>query len=173
MSGVSPDGAARRRSQSALIGASRLPVKPMMTSLSSRAALSAASTFRERPDERVARPAKPAHLRRRRSWMTRKPGARRNCAGSGEDPDPGTSAAPYRLYNIGNHSRIQLMDYIACIERAVARRRPRISCQCSRATCRRRLPSATSTPNIGFTPKTPIEDGVKRFVAWYREYYRK
>jgi len=40
---------------------------------------------------------------------------------SGDAPDPGTSLAPYRLYNIGNHAPVQLMDYIACIERTVGK----------------------------------------------------
>src|SRR5712672_368530 len=97
-----------------------------------------------------------------------------NPAWSGDQPDPATSSAPYRLYNIGNHSPVQLMDYIACIEKAVGK-----------TAIKNMLPMqpgdvpATFADiedlkvDIGFEPKTPIEEGVKRFVTWYRDYYRR
>lgn len=91
---------------------------------------------------------------------------------SGAAPDPGTSSAPYRLYNIGNHAPVQLLDYIACIEKATGR------------TAEKNFlpPQPGEVPatyadiddlkaDIGFEPKTPIEEGVKRFVAWYRDFY--
>ena len=97
-----------------------------------------------------------------------------NPAWSGDQPDPATSSAPYRLYNIGNHSPVQLMDYIACIEKAVGKT----------ATINMLPMQPGDVPttfadiedlkaDIGFEPKTPIEEGVKRFVAWYRDYYRR
>lgn len=88
-------------------------------------------------------------------------------------PDPATSSAPYRLYNIGNHTPVPLMDYIACIEKAVGKRAtinflpmqpgdvPATYADVSE------LKAAT-----GFEPKTPLEDGIRRFVAWYRDYYK-
>jgi UDP-glucuronate 4-epimerase len=90
-----------------------------------------------------------------------------------DTPDPATSSAPYRLYNIGNHTPVPLMDYIACIEKAVGKRAtvnflpmqpgdvPATYADVSE------LKAAT-----GFEPKTPLEDGIRRFVAWYRDYYR-
>lgn len=88
-------------------------------------------------------------------------------------PDPATSSAPYRLYNIGNHTPVPLMDYIACIEKAVGKPAtmnflpmqpgdvPATYADVSE------LKAAT-----GFEPKTSLEDGMRRFVAWYRDYYR-
>jgi UDP-glucuronate 4-epimerase len=90
-----------------------------------------------------------------------------------DTPDPATSSAPYRLYNIGNHTPVPLMDYIACIEKAVGKRAtvnflpmqpgdvPATYADVSE------LKAAT-----GFEPKTPLEDGIRRFVAWYRDYYK-
>jgi UDP-glucuronate 4-epimerase len=92
---------------------------------------------------------------------------------SGREPDPATSSAPYRLYNIGNHAPVQLMDYIACIEKAVGK-----------AAILNMLPMQPGDvpatfadvddlkADIGFEPKTSIEEGIERFVAWYRKYYR-
>ena len=91
---------------------------------------------------------------------------------SGVEPDPGTSSAPYRLYNIGNHSPVQLMDYIACIEKAVGK-----------TAIKNFLPMQPGDvpatyadvedlkTDIGFEPKTSIKQGVERFVDWYRWYY--
>ena len=87
-------------------------------------------------------------------------------------PDPGTSAAPYRLYNIGNHRPVELLRYIEVIEEALGRK----------ATLRM-LPLqpgdvpdteadvATLSRDTGYAPTTPVEVGVRRFVDWYREYY--
>jgi len=91
---------------------------------------------------------------------------------SGDAPDPGTSPAPYRLYNIGNNSPVELMDFIAAIEIALGRKAEK-----------RMLPMqpgdvpatyadvAGLAEAVGFKPSTPIETGVRRFVDWYREYY--
>ena len=97
-----------------------------------------------------------------------------NPSWSGENPDPGTSAAPYRLYNIGNHSPIQLMDYIACIEKAVGKTAIKNFLPMQPGDVPATFADVDDLKaDTGFAPKTPIEDGVKRFVAWYREYYRK
>ncbi len=88
-------------------------------------------------------------------------------------PTPASSDAPYRLYNIGNHRSVDLMDYIAVIERA-----------CGRVAEKRFVPAQPGdvedtfaeiealTADTGFQPKTPIEEGVAKFVAWYRDFYR-
>jgi UDP-glucuronate 4-epimerase len=92
---------------------------------------------------------------------------------SGHRPDPATSAAPYRLYNIGNHSPVQLLDYIACIEMAVGKtaRKNMLPIQPGDVPATFADIEDLKT-TIGFEPKTKIEDGVKRFVAWYREFYQ-
>ena len=97
-----------------------------------------------------------------------------NLAWSGDRPDPATSSAPYRLYNIGNHSPVQLMDCIACIEKAVGKTATKNMLPMQLGD----VPASfadidTLKADIGFEPKTPIEEGVKRFVAWYRKYYRR
>ncbi len=97
-----------------------------------------------------------------------------NPAWSGDRPDPATSSAPYRLYNIGNHSPVQLMEYIACIEKAVGK----IATKNMLPMQPGDVPATFADiedlkADIGFEPKTPIEEGVKRFVAWYRVYYRR
>ena len=91
---------------------------------------------------------------------------------TGADPDPATSSAPYRLYNIGNSQPVALMDFVAAIEKAVGR-----------TAEKRFLPMqpgdvvatsadvSTLEAATGWKPSTPIEDGIARFVAWYREYY--
>ena len=91
---------------------------------------------------------------------------------SGHDPDPGTSYAPYRIYNIGNNQPVALLDFIAEIEKALGRE-----------AVKKMLPlQAGDVPatyadiddlvrDTGFRPATPLSEGIGRFIAWYREYY--
>ncbi len=95
-----------------------------------------------------------------------------NPAWLSDRPDPATSSAPYRIYNIGNHFPVQLMDYIACIEKAVGKTAKKNMLPMQPGD----VPATFADVNdlkadIGFEPKTPIEEGVKRFVAWYQDYY--
>jgi len=93
-------------------------------------------------------------------------------AWSGDRPDPATSSAPYRLYNIGNHASVQLMDYIACIEKATGKTATKNMLPLQRGDVPATFADvANLKADIGFEPKTPIEEGVRRFVAWYRDYY--
>ncbi len=91
---------------------------------------------------------------------------------SGDAPDPGSSPAPYRLYNIGNNTPVELMEFIAAIEAALGR------------TARKRflpmqpgdVPATYAdvddlVRDVGFRPATPLEEGIRRFVEWYRAYY--
>ena len=97
-----------------------------------------------------------------------------NPAWSSDQPDPATSSAPYRLYNIGNHSPVQLMDYIACIEKAVGKTATKNMLPMQPGDVPTTFADIEDLKaDIGFEPKTPIEEGVKRFVAWYRDYYRR
>jgi UDP-glucuronate 4-epimerase len=87
--------------------------------------------------------------------------------------DPATSNAPYRVFNIGNNNPVQLLDFIGAIEKAL-----------DRTAEKRLLPlqdgdvpatyADTSLLNdwVGFVPATPIQEGVDRFIAWYRDYYK-
>ncbi len=91
---------------------------------------------------------------------------------SGERPDPGTSRAPYRIYNLGNHQPVELQYFIATLEKALGK------------TARRNLlpmqpgdvPATYADVDdlmrdVGFHPSTPIEVGIQRFVDWYRDYH--
>ncbi len=87
-------------------------------------------------------------------------------------PDPATSHAPYRIFNIGNSQPVPLGDYIGAVERALGK------------TARRNLlpiqpgdvaATAADTSEldawVGFKPATPVDEGVRRFVGWYRAFY--
>jgi UDP-glucuronate 4-epimerase len=92
---------------------------------------------------------------------------------SGANPDPGTSSAPYRVYNIGNNRPVELLYFIETIENCLGKRAEK-----------RLLPMqpgdvpATYADvddlmrDTGFKPDTPIEVGIRLFIEWYREYYR-
>jgi UDP-glucuronate 4-epimerase len=92
---------------------------------------------------------------------------------SGADPDPATSNAPYRIYNIGNHSPVELMYLIDVLEGCLGRKAVRnlVPMQPGDvpATC---AEVADLMQDVGFSPSTPIEVGVSRFVDWYREYHK-
>ena len=87
-------------------------------------------------------------------------------------PDPARSWAPYRVFNIGNQGPAQLMDFIAAVEQAVG-------CTASKAFLPMQPGDVQATYAdvqhltdwTGFSPGTPITEGVSRFVAWYRQYY--
>jgi UDP-glucuronate 4-epimerase len=96
-----------------------------------------------------------------------------DAAWTGDVPDPGTSSAPYRVYNIGNDDPVELMELIATLERELGQ-----------VAVKNMLPIQPGdvpatwanvddlTRDVGFKPATPIAEGVKRFVGWYREFYQ-
>lgn len=87
-------------------------------------------------------------------------------------PDPASSNAPYRLYNIGNHSPVKLTDFIAVVEAALAKRATKQFLPMQAGDVRATFADVDDlSRDFGFSPKTPIEIGVGRFVAWYRGYY--
>jgi UDP-glucuronate 4-epimerase len=92
---------------------------------------------------------------------------------SGDTPDPGSSTAPYRIYNIGNHSPVQLMDFIACIEKAIGREAQKNFMPAQPGEVPVTYADiAEFQRDFDFSPSTPIEQGVGKFVAWYRDYYK-
>ncbi len=93
-------------------------------------------------------------------------------AWNGDAPDPGTSSAPYRLYNIGNNRPVELMDFIACIEKATGRTAQKNMLPMQPGDVPRTYADIEAlAADVGFRPRTSIEEGVRRFVAWYRDYY--
>ena len=88
-------------------------------------------------------------------------------------PDPGTSAAPYRLYNIGNNQPVELMYFIECIEKAVGKKAIKNMLPLQPGDVPKTFADVDAlVADIGFQPKTPIEEGVRRFVDWYKQFYR-
>ncbi len=91
---------------------------------------------------------------------------------TGQDPDPATSYAPYTVFNIGNNHPVQLMRYIEVLEQCLGRKAVLDLLPMQAGDV-----SATSADTskleqaVGFKPDTSIEDGIARFVAWYKEYY--
>ena len=93
--------------------------------------------------------------------------------GTEQRPIPGTSKAPYRIYNIGNHTPVPLMDLISCIEKAIGKEAKKNFLPMQAGDVPATFADVEDlVRDVGFQPSTPIEDGVRRFVAWYRDYYR-
>jgi UDP-glucuronate 4-epimerase len=91
----------------------------------------------------------------------------------GANPDPGTGRVPYRLYNIGNHSPVELMDLIGCLERALGREAQKIMLPLQAGDVPETYADVDDlVRDMGFRPDTPLEEGVRAFVTWYRDYYR-
>lgn len=95
-----------------------------------------------------------------------------NPAWNGSNPDPGSSYAPYRIYNIGNNNPVELLHFIETLERFLGK-----------SAVKNLLPmQAGDVPatyadvddlmrDVGFAPRTPLEEGIRWFVEWYRGYY--
>jgi len=87
-------------------------------------------------------------------------------------PDPGTSDAPYRLYNIGNHSPVELDTFIATLEDALGMRAERRLLPLQPGDVPATYADVDDLQrDVGFAPATPLADGIRRFVDWYRDYY--
>lgn len=92
---------------------------------------------------------------------------------SGDKPDPASSRAPYRIYNIGNNRPVELMRYIRVLEECLARNAllELLPMQPGDVPATYANVDALAA-DVGFRPQTPVEEGVRRFVDWYKEYYR-
>lgn len=91
---------------------------------------------------------------------------------SGAAPDPGSSAAPYRIYNIGNHQPVPLLRLIEIIENCVGRKAVKNLLPLQPGDVPATYADVDDlTRDTGFEPSMPIEEGVRRFVDWYRAYY--
>ena len=94
-------------------------------------------------------------------------------AWSSETPDAAASRAPYRLYNIGSHRPIELLRYIEVLEDCLGRKAVKNLLPLQAGDVPDTYADVeTLMRDVGYRPTTPIEEGVARFVAWYREYYR-
>ena len=95
-----------------------------------------------------------------------------NSGWQGDDPDPGTSYAPYKIYNIGNNNPVELLDFIEAIENALQRKAQKIFLDLQAGDVVATYADVDDlTADVGFKPSTPIASGIQRFIEWYREYY--
>jgi UDP-glucuronate 4-epimerase len=92
---------------------------------------------------------------------------------SGDRPDPATSRAPYRLYNIGNNQPVELMHLIGTLEKALGKTAVKNMLPMQPGDVPATFADVDDlTRDVGFKPATPIETGVKEFVDWYRQFYK-
>jgi UDP-glucuronate 4-epimerase len=92
---------------------------------------------------------------------------------NGADPDPGSSKAPYKIYNIGASSPVKLMDFIGSIERATGRKAEKNFLPMQPGDVYATYADVSDLMrDTGYRPSTSVDEGIDRFVAWYREYYR-
>ena len=97
-----------------------------------------------------------------------------NPAWSGDKPDPGTSSAPARIYNIGNHRPVELLHFIEVLEKALGKKAVKKLLPIQPGDVPATYADVQDlTRDVGFAPATPIEEGIARFVKWYREFYKK
>jgi UDP-glucuronate 4-epimerase len=95
-----------------------------------------------------------------------------NPAWDSAHPDPATSSAPYRIYNIGNHSPVELMHFIAVLENNLGREAKKIFLPLQPGDVPATYADVDDlVADVGFAPATPIEEGIARFVKWYRDHY--
>ncbi len=91
----------------------------------------------------------------------------------GDHPDPGTSMAPWRIYNIGNSSPVELMDYIAALERALGKKAEMDMHPLQQGDVPDTFANVDDlVEQFHYKPATLVEQGVANFVAWYRDYFR-
>lgn len=99
--------------------------------------------------------------------------AKSNPLWSGATPDPSSSFAPWRVYNIGNHSPVELLYFIRTIEEKLGHKAQLNLLPLQPgdvpATC---ADVVDLMQDVGFQPATPIEAGISRFIDWYRDYYQ-
>ncbi len=93
---------------------------------------------------------------------------------SSDTPDPGTSQAPYRLYNIGNQRPVDLMKYIGLVEECLGKEAEKNMLPLQPGD----VPDTWAdvedlVRDVGYRPQTPVEEGVAKFVEWYLSYYGK
>ncbi|VAW65778.1 dTDP-glucose 4,6-dehydratase [hydrothermal vent metagenome] len=87
-------------------------------------------------------------------------------------PDPATSYAPYRVYNIGNNEPVQLMEFIECIENAVGKKAEKNMMGMQDGDVVATYADIDALVEaVGFKPATPLKEGINKFVNWYKDYH--
>lgn len=87
-------------------------------------------------------------------------------------PDPGTSAAPYRIYNIGNHQPVDLLAFIETLERCLGKTAKKNFLPLQPGDVLETCADVSDlAADVGFKPQTSLQDGIQKFVDWYQNYY--
>ena len=95
-----------------------------------------------------------------------------NLEWNGDDPDPASSLAPFRIYNIGNNQPVELLEYIKVLEDKLSRKAVMNLLPLQPGDVPDTMADISDLiRNTGFKPATSVETGISRFVDWYREYY--
>jgi UDP-glucuronate 4-epimerase len=88
-------------------------------------------------------------------------------------PDPGTSGAPWRVYNIGNNRTVEVLHVVACLEKELGHTAIKEMAPMQPGDVAETWADVEDLMrDAGFRPGTPIEEGIRRFVAWYRQYHK-
>jgi UDP-glucuronate 4-epimerase len=87
--------------------------------------------------------------------------------------DPATSSAPYRVFNIGNNNPVPLLDFIGCIENALGKKAEKNLLPLQDGDVPATYANTDALNDwVGFVPGTGVQEGIDRFIAWYRDYYK-
>ncbi|MFZ2169061.1 MAG: NAD-dependent epimerase [Methylococcaceae bacterium] len=99
--------------------------------------------------------------------------AQANANWSGDNPDPGTSRAPYRVYNIGNNNPVQLLKFIETLEKCLGKEAIKNLLPLQPGDVPDTYADVTDLVNdMGYRPGTELEEGIRNFVEWYKDFYR-
>jgi UDP-glucuronate 4-epimerase len=91
----------------------------------------------------------------------------------GDNPDPGTSYVPYKIYNIGNNNPVELIEFIGVIEKALKREAVKEYLDLQPGDVPATYADVDDLiADVGFKPQTPITTGIQQFVEWYEQYYK-
>ncbi|MCF6241139.1 MAG: NAD-dependent epimerase [Bacteroidales bacterium] len=91
---------------------------------------------------------------------------------SGKQPEPSSSIAPYKIYNIGNNNPVKLMDFIAAIEKKLGKTAKKNMMPIQQGDVPATFADVDDlVKDMGYKPNTPIEEGIDNFIEWYLDYY--
>jgi UDP-glucuronate 4-epimerase len=99
--------------------------------------------------------------------------AQANAGWAGDHPDPGTSQAPYRVYNIGNNNPVHLLTFIETLEKCLGKEAIKNLLPLQAGDVPDTYADVSDLVNdLGYRPGTELEEGIKNFVEWYKDFYR-
>lgn len=99
--------------------------------------------------------------------------ARANPQWDATHPDPASSEAPYRIYNIGNHTPVPLMEFIGTLETLLGKTARKEFLPMQAGDVLETFADVSDLEqDVGFRPRTPLAEGLKNFVSWYRDFYK-